>query len=814
MDDQDDTQGFLDAVASAQRVAIASSTIRLPEAARYALYTGSVRSLSEAMPATLLVRAVACRVLEARQALTYARQIPWPARRAATLALLQPELPAEYGKEATREAVEATRAAVDPTQAAATTRAANAAGYYTPGNAFPDPRSPLVQVANALAVDHLADVVAAAHEIDDEEVASAVIAAATARRPDLLPDALQWARAQRNPAMGALTLTRLIPLLSETDRGTVVQEALSRAQNYPRALDEGQVPISDGDDGYMAYVEALEQLAEHLFPEQLDIATAAANALRTAAHRVRVLTALARSCPEAERAALVDQALAILADTPRPLERDQIVGPLARLLPARWARKAFRQGWWWAGGEGTANRLEESARYAGGKLVAPYLAASRRIRSPKHRAPVLAAIVPIVEAADRPRVAAQAWLSLRRWIPQSQDDTRSWRQCIEQIAPHLNPADVQEALSAAARIGDADLRARAVVLLCRYTPGDPDALASIARIDSEPERAEQLADLVPGLPPAQLARAFALAAQIDPFWRATPLAALARRAPTEDRPAVLRNTLKVMTKNNRHDIKPLLAIADMLEGPILDQAVEKLFMGYAWDSVRTAVFALAPRLTAEHWRRILSSRYLGAVADGVPANMVADTLAVALDRVDDRNGGVEALCVLAPRANPDQVQRILQAADTCRFADDRAALFAAVAPYLADDLAVDAVRKVITYVLEEQPSDEVRAKRLRQLGEGWGRRPCPIAVQRLLLNAVFKISTSSHRADAIRGISGCLSPGQLRECLSRAREGGSPRNDMIAMVPALPGDERDRVVEELMADSPSRSELHHLAVLT
>ncbi|MEU4419927.1 hypothetical protein AB0F81_04835 [Actinoplanes sp. NPDC024001] len=787
LDDRDDPQGFLNAVAVAvaRREALDSIGTHLPEAVRYALYAGSVRSLSETIPAPLLVRAVTCRVLEPRQALAYARQILSPGRRAATLALLHRELPEPDRNEVVGEAVDAARAAIGGSS----------------------DRAMLVQVTTALPVDRLAEVVVAAREATGDKVAVAVTAAAAARRPDLLPDALRWARELTSPAVGALALTRLVPLLPMDDRVAVAQEALDRALRFPRRRGDGSV-VMDGED--WSYFDALELLSEHLTPAQLDVAAAAAEEIALTDDRVRVLSALARRYPDGRRAALVAQALTSLGEMTNQQSRNRAAAPLAGLLPKRRARQVLLQGWWWAGSEWTADRLVASAPYAGGRLVAPYLAAVRRIRSPWHRARALAALLDVAPPADRPGLATRAWRNLRRHSPSSTNDTYTWRGCVEQIAPHLEAADVPEALATAERIGDADLRHRVVSALRRYAPDDPEVLGAVALIADEGTRAEQLAALAPGLGPDQISRALSLAEKMTPTWRVIPLAALASRVPAADRPAMLRHILQVLRKawNTGQTTDPFLAIAAMLDGPILDETVEMLLDKRPPADVVPAVLALAPRLTMDHWRRILDSRHWAGIVRAVPEDLVADAVELALERLDDDVG---ALCALASRATPDQERRIRLAADRCRFPIDRAALLGAVAPHLPDDEATDVVRDVISFLHDERHRDDLPGERLREWGEGWADRPCPPEVQRLLLDAAFEIEAPGNRAAAIRGIAGCLSPAMLRECVDRARRGDHPCVVLAAVLPALAGEERKQVMNEILAADPGGAALTEVA---
>lgn len=382
----------------------------------------------------------------------------------------------------------------------------------------------LAALAHRLPATTRADTVRAALPPIDPATGSPELGWVHGGLAELLPAAavpafVAAARALSDPDSRAWTLARLAPALPADTRGPIAVEALAAGggleepgdlvgflapflptDRFGEALDLARY----GGDG--VFVEALRGVVAHLPHRWLaQVLTDVSDFENgwTRARALEILTphvpvrlvptalGLARGIAEPDwRAAAVAAVAARLPTTRRAAEVTAEVAGLGRVadpVAARAVRIAL------------VAHLDGVAR---ADVVEALLADARAERDPRRRTELMTAILPVLAAAQRPVIAAEAWTAARS-MPDSGHRLRK----LTALAPHQPPARLPELL---------DLLA-----------GLPDPV----------ERAIDLTELAPLLPAELLPRAVALAAETGAYTAAT-LGALLTRGHTlwrEDR---------------------------------------------------------------------------------------------------------------------------------------------------------------------------------------------------------------------------------------------------------------------------------------
>ncbi len=359
-DDEGDTTGFLADLELAWLQADQDSDHEpgknIGLQCRYALIKASINSLSE-IPAALFAALVKhpSPYWKVTKALAYARQVPEPWKRSASLGALAGELPdAEPLKpQILQSALDAASAAQDWYRALALTALAD----KLPPDLLPKALDAAIAIqteyhrvetlaalADKLPPDLLPKALDAALAIDPHECAHGWALAALADKlpPDLLPKALDAALALQDEYARAEVLTALAAKLPEVlpqalDAAMAIDDepraiALTAlADKLPEVLPQALDAAMAIDDKY-ARAKSLTALADKFSPDLLLKALDVGLALQDGEYRARTLTALADKLPEVLPQAL-DAAMAIDDETDRAKSLTALADKLPGVLP-------------------------------------------------------------------------------------------------------------------------------------------------------------------------------------------------------------------------------------------------------------------------------------------------------------------------------------------------------------------------------------------------------------------------------------------------------------------------------------------------
>ena len=482
---------------------------------------------------------------------------------------------------------------------------------------------------------------------------------------DLLAQALAAATATTQDHDRARTLAGLAPYLPEADRPAVLAEALSTAANA---------------DPEFGRADTLAKLAPHLPADLLAEALAAVTAITIADYRASALaglapylpadllaealaataitdhydwavalTGLAPYLPEADRPAVLAQALTVAANIANDFYRANTLTKLAPYLPEADQPAVLAQALTTAVSTSGANLvrlLTDLGPHLSADLLAEALAAAAADSHDFARAEALTRLAPYLPEADRPVVLAQALAAASTTVSYM----RSYR--LAELAPHL-PADLlKQALAAATAITEDYHRASALISLAPYLP-EADRPAVLAQaLAATTATAENynwvmaLAELAPHLPADLLEQALAAAtANIDDHYRAVALAKLAPYLPEADRPAVLAEALAAATAAQGYDQ------ADAL-GHLAPQLPE---------SDRPAVLAQALTAATATTSDLLRGGALRELIPQLPVDLLERALTATTAIAEDRRRA-SLLAELVPRLENRHLAAALQAA--------------------------------------------------------------------------------------------------------------------------------------------------------
>jgi len=313
-------------------------------------------------------------------------------------------------------------------------------------------------------------------------------------------------------------------------------------------------------------------------------------------------------------------------------------------------------------------------------LLDEALSAARAIGDAESRAEALAKVAE--------RLPPDEALAIARSIDHDALRAEALAAVAERLPAESQPDVVHEALSAALRIGDAEWRGCALVVVAMRLPAE-EALAIARGIDDAKHRAWALAAIAERLPTTDkrdaLREALAVARGIDdPDQRAKTLAAVAERLLGSDQPNVLREALRAARSIfDESRAWALVAVADRL--PVTDQPGNK----GGRNSNRSRSAQRTPR-RAGVLREALSAAYsiyhyaprgraTAAVAERLPAN---EALTIAREIIDDE-WRCRALVAVAERLpamdQPGVLSEALNAARSIVIYQSRPSALAAVA---------------------------------------------------------------------------------------------------------------------------------------
>jgi hypothetical protein len=814
-DHADTVVSYLDDLARARAVSTAATDQDLsrhrPAATlgmeiRYALMTASIASLTAKLSPDLLKQLIRTGVWSSQRGLDHARRIADPRGRLDALLAVRSQVNGEEQAVILAQALDAATAIAEedaraqalgglaPHLPAADQPAVLARALDAAAAIIDDFRrgwrlaalAPHLPAADQLAV--LAQALTAALASDSLEAAlntdsilEALAALAPRLSPDLLAQALDTVTAITDELYRARALTALAPhlppdlLARALDTATAITDERHRAEvltglapHLPaveqpavlaQALDAATAITDDFRRGWR-----LAALASHLPPDPPPDLLAqlrdAATAITGNDSRAGALAALVPRLPAAERPAVLAQALdaatAIIGDG----SRADALAALAPHLPAAEQRAVLAQAVAAVHpGSDIAREVAALARHLPPDLLAQLLSAATAVTT------ITGGISSISDA--RGEIAVSATFSSGR------DSDRA--QALAELAPHLPPDLLAQALETATAITDDDARAQALTGLAPHLPPDllARALDAATAITDERHRAQALTRLAPHLPaadqPAVLARALAAATAIaDDSSCADALAAVAPHLPTAEQPAVLAQAVAVATAiadiSSRTD--ELIKLAPSLSHDLLAQVLASTITG---DSYRPwALAKLAPHLPPD-----LLAEALGAAA-------------VSVDMIRAR-----ALAGLAPHLPPDLLARALDTATAITDERHRAEALAGLAPHLPPDLLSRALDTAATIT-----NDADCAQALTALAPRLPAADQPAVLARALA-AATAITDERHRAEALAGLAPHLPPDLLPRALDTAATitNDADRAQALAgLAPYLPSAQQPAVV--------------------
>jgi hypothetical protein len=438
---------------------------------------------------------------------------------------------------------------------------------------------------------------------------------------------------------------------------------------------------------------------------------------------------------------------------------------------------------------------------------------ARRLTDPSSRYQALLAACQNLDTVERPAILQEA---LAAAAAIGDEYFCAWALVV--LAPQLPPdqrADVlSQALAAATAVSNEDARAGMLAGLAPQLPPDllGRALAAASAIRSEDARARALAALAPQLPPVLMGGALVAATAISSRTaRAGALAGLAPQLPPDQRADVLAQAFAAATA-----IRSETARAGALAGlaPLVppDQRADVLAQAFAaatairGETARAGALAgLAPLLPPDLLGRALAAAdairgetaragALAALAQQLPPNQRADVLAQALaaaTAVSNEDARAGMLAGLAPLLPPDLLGRALAAATAIRDESTRAGALAGLAPQLPPVLLGRALAAAIA----------IRGETARA-GALAGLAPQLPPDQRadvlgLALAAAIAISNRIARAGALAGLAPQLPPVLLGRALAAAiaiRDEDARAGALAGLAPQLPADQRADVL--------------------
>ncbi|MBL7489668.1 hypothetical protein I6A60_23110 [Frankia sp. AgB1.9] len=422
--------------------------------ASYALILGSITSIAANMRAWHLTRLVEARMWSPARALTFARAIPDPARRAEALITLAPHQPQDQRPAVLRQALNAAIAIT---------------GSY--------------------------------------ERAWALTMLAPHLPYELLGFALNAATAFDLPAHRARVLTALAPCLPEGQRAELLEQALNAAtaidhsDERDRALMELAPHLPDGQHwqslGGTAVVDWPESTVHtpiQLGPDLLDdlrglmLNVAIGAFVDQPEDRARVLTALAPHLPEDQRTELLEKALNAATTINNPKVRAELLMALAEYMPGDRRSVVFGQALDAATAipwpDDQSEMLTALVPHLPDELLGPALNLATAIDAPTSRSGVVTEHAP--HAVEE--WFGQALKSLEQALIESPEyRAKELTTLAAGLSGDQRAVALEQALNAAAAIDQPDRRAEALTVLAPHLPNDQQpavlisALAAAAR---------------------------------------------------------------------------------------------------------------------------------------------------------------------------------------------------------------------------------------------------------------------------------------------------------------------------------------------
>ena len=447
-----------------------------------------------------------------------------------------------------------------------------------------------------------------------------------------------------------------------------------------RGLDHAH-RIADPKDRLDALLVVCRQTDAEKQPAVRAQAMAAVTAITNDYYRACALAQLAPHLPEAERPAVLAQALTATA-TIKDGRPEYALKLLAPHLPADLLAQALTAATAITSDYRRANALAALAPYLPADLLAQALAAATAITNDDFRAEALIGLAPHLPEAEQAAMLARALTAT------ATDHSRAL--ILTSLAPHLpeaeRPAALAQALAAAIAAAvpsdpHSSSDAEALTGLAPYLPADllAQALTAATAITDKGSRAKALAGVAPHMPeaerPAALAQALAAAADRIGFGpRQDALALLAPHLPAD----LLAQAVAAFTAaaSDGFDLLTLAELAPYLPADLLAQAM-----------------AAATAITNDHYRACSLAMLAPHLPEAERPAVLALALAAATAITDDsRAYALAALALNLPEAErPAVLAQALTAATAITNPYSFTQALAGLAPYLPADLRAQAL---------------------------------------------------------------------------------------------------------------------------
>jgi hypothetical protein len=689
---------------------------------RYALIFSSLNFLSD-IPTGLLEGLVKVGLpygWSPEKGLAYARQIPYPDKRAKNLEVLIKYLPSEQQAEIGREVLSAAQAIQSESNRA----------------------DVLSALAANLPEELYKETLSAAQAIQEEYYRAKVLSALAVNPPEeLYKEALSAAQAIQSES----NRTKFLSALAANPSEELYKEALNAAQAIQDERDRAKV---------------LSALAANLPEELYKEALIAAQAIQDEDYRADVLIALAANLPEK----LYKEALSAAQDIQSAYNRTQALIALAAKFPEELYKEAL-----------SAAQAFQDERYRASLLIPlaakfpeaykEALSAAQAIQDESSRTQALSAL-----AANLPEELYKEALIAAQAI----QDEFYRTQALTALAAKF-PEAYKEALSAAQAIQDEYARTDVLIALAAKFPEVyKEALSATLVFQDESYRAYVLSALAANLPEELYEEALsaALAFQGE-YFRAKVLSALAADLPEELYEEALSAALAIQSESYRADV--LIALAAKF--PKAYKEALSAALAFQDESYRAYVLSKLAAKFPEAYKEALSAaqaiqkeldrtRALIALAADLPEELYKEALSAALTLQDVSAAlavhctsyRADVLIALAVNLPEELYKEALSAALAFQSESYRAKVLIALAANLPEELYKEALSAALAF-----QSESYRADVLIALAAN-----LPEELYKEALSAALAIQSESYRADVLSALAANLPEELYKETLSAA----------------------------------------------
>ena len=689
---------------------------------RYALIFSSLNFLSD-IPTGLLEGLVKVGLpygWSPEKGLAYARQIPYPDKRAKNLEVLIKYLPSEQQAEIGREVLSAAQAIQSESNRA----------------------DVLSALAANLPEELYKETLSAAQAIQEEYYRAKVLSALAVNPPEeLYKEALSAAQAIQSES----NRTKFLSALAANPSEELYKEALNAAQ-----------AIQDERDRAKVLIALAANLPEELYKEAL----IAAQAIQDEDYRADVLIALAANLPEK----LYKEALSAAQDIQSAYNRTQALIALAAKFPEELYKEAL-----------SAAQAFQDERYRASLLIPlaakfpeaykEALSAAQAIQDESSRTQALSAL-----AANLPEELYKEALSAAQAI----QDEFYRTQALTALAAKF-PEAYKEALSAAQAIQDEYARTDVLIALAAKFPEVyKEALSATLVFQDESYRAYVLSALAANLPEELYQETLSAVQAIqEEYYRAKVLSALAANLPEKLYKEALSAALAIQDEDYRADV--LIALAAKF--PKAYKEALSAALAFQDESYRAYVLSKLAAKFPEAYKEALSAaqaiqkeldrtRALIALAADLPEELYKEALSAALTLQDVSAAlavhctsyRADVLIALAVNLPEELYKEALSAALAIQSESYRAKVLIALASHLPEKLYKEALSAALAIQSESYRADVLIALASHLSEE----------LYKEALSAALAIQSESYRANVLSALAANLPEELYKETLSAA----------------------------------------------